>query len=72
MASDFDIAPSPVPPILAGFNRYGLPGLVIGAQFLIIAGLLYFGIGALRDATRAMADMTGAMNQLSQTLRDKR
>jgi hypothetical protein len=60
----------PVSGTLQQFNRYGLPGLVIGAQFLIIVGLLWFGLGAIKEATIAMAQMTGAVHELTQTIRD--
>lgn len=62
--------------LMAGFNRYGLPGVVIGAQFLIIVGLIYvmvqIAIPALQASTSAMANMTNAVNTLTQTIRDAR
>jgi hypothetical protein len=70
MPAATDVADLPVAGTLQQFNRYGLPGLVIGAQFLIIAGMMYFGIGFVRDATRAMTEMTGAMRDLTQTIRN--
>lgn len=60
---------------LASFNRYGLPGVVIGAQFLIIVGLIYVlvytAIPALQASTQAVANMTNAVNTLTQTIRDR-
>ncbi len=70
MATASEVEGIPVTGTLQQFNRYGLPGLVIGAQFLIIVGMMYFGIGFVRDATQAMADMTGAMRELTQTIRN--
>lgn len=60
---------------MAAFNRYGLPGVVIGAQFLIIVGLIYVlvnvTIPALQASTQAMTGMTGAVNTLTQTIRER-
>lgn len=68
-----------VPGVLASFNRYGLPGLVIGAQFLIISALLYVGITALQSNTKAMTAAEGAMSAhtkavdaLTQAIREMR
>lgn len=59
---------------MAGFNKYGLPGVVIGAQFLIIVGLIYVlvyvAIPALQASTQAMANMTNAVNTLTQTIKE--
>ena len=43
---------------MAGFNRYGLPGMVIGALFLIIGYLLYVNTAVIQANTRAMTEMT--------------
>ena len=56
--------------VLDSFSRHGLPGLVIGAQFIIIAALLWFGLGTVKDATKAMADTTAALHELSQTIKE--
>lgn len=61
---------------MAGFNKYGLPGVVIGAQFLIIIGLIYvlvyLAIPALQASTKAVAEMTNAVNNLTLTIRHSR
>jgi hypothetical protein len=62
-------------PAMASFNRYGLPGLVIGTQFVLIVGLIYVlvnvAIPALQASTRAMAEMTSAVTRLTETIRDR-
>jgi hypothetical protein len=57
--------------VFSGFNRYGLPGAVIGAQFLIIGALLYVMVTALQQNTKAMSEMTGAVNRLTETIKDR-
>ena len=57
---------------LQQFNRYGLPGLVIGVQFLIIAGILYFVLTVFQNNIRAMTEMTGALRELKTQIQDCR
>lgn len=70
MNSDTEVMEAPVTGTLQQFNRYGLPGLVIGALLAIIVAMLYFGMGFMRDTTKAVTEMTSAMRELSQTIRD--
>lgn len=72
MAGITETVETPVSSTLQQFNRYGLPGLVIGALLLIIVGMLYVGVGFMRDTTKAITEMTGALHELTQTIRDKR
>lgn len=72
MPSPTQLVEAPVASTLQQFNRYGLPGLVIGALLLIIVGMMYFGIGFMRDTTKAITEMTGALHELTQTIRETR
>lgn len=58
--------------LMAGFNKYGLPGAVIGAQFLIIVVMLYFTLTVFMANIKAMTEMTGALNSLTQSIREIR
>lgn len=58
--------------LMAGFNKYGLPGAVIGAQFLIIVVMLYFTLTVFMANIKAMTEMTGALNSLTQSIKDNR
>jgi hypothetical protein len=57
---------------LAQFNKYGLPGLVIGFQFLIIIGLIYVVVTALQGNTKAMTEITEALGRLTETIKERR
>ena len=71
--------PVSVPGTLQQFNRYGLPGLVIGVLLLIIIAFVYFDHTTLMDViksesdiiqadTKAKIEMTGALDRLTQTI----
>jgi CHASE3 domain sensor protein len=70
MSSATEPVDIPVGGTLQQFNRYGLPGLVIGALLMIIVAMMYFGIGFTRDTTRAITEMTGTIRELTQAIRD--
>lgn len=57
---------------LTSFNRYGLPGAVIGAQFLIIVGLIYVVVTALEANTKAMTEFTGVLRDMKETIKELR
>ncbi len=75
MSSDTETSTLSIPGSMQQFNRYGLPGLVIGTQFVLIVGLIYVlvnvAIPALQASTRAMAEMTSAVTRLTETIRDR-
>lgn len=54
--------------LLPAFNKHGLPGAVIGAQFVIIAGLIYIVVTALQANTKAMTEFTGAVHEMNKTI----
>ena len=60
--------------LLAAFNRYGLPGLVIGMLFILNLGLMYTVlftvIPSLQASTKAITEITIAVGQLSQTIKE--
>jgi hypothetical protein len=60
--------------ILATFNRYGLPGLVIGMLFILNLCLMYTilftVIPTLQGSTKAITEITSAVTQLSETIKD--
>jgi hypothetical protein len=56
--------------LMAGFNKYGLPGAVIGSQFLIIAAMLYFVLTTFQANIKAMTEMTVAVNSLKEAMKE--
>lgn len=56
---------------MASFNRYGLPGVVIGTQFVIITGLIYVVVTALQANTKAMTEFTGVLRDMRETMRER-
>lgn len=72
MPSPSEIMDPPVSGTLQQFNRYGLPGLVIGSQFLIIVALMYVVVTTLQANTKAMTEITEAVGRLTETIRDRK
>lgn len=64
--------PANLPPILAGFNRYGLPGMVIGVLFLFLGIESFYGIKALVNNTAIMTQMNATMQELKEQIKDCR
>ncbi len=58
--------------LMAGFNRHGLPGVVIGAQFMVIIVMLYFTLTIFQANIKAMVEMTGALNRLTESIKDSK
>lgn len=54
------------------FDKYGLPGTVIGAQYILIAALLYVVVTALSASTKATTEMIGAVNRLTEIVKEKK
>jgi len=58
---------------LAAFNRYGFPGIVTGAMFLLVAAILYWCantmIPVLQATTKAVIEVTAALNKLTEEVR---
>lgn len=54
--------------LMVGFNRHGLPGLVIGVLFLYLAGGFWLGISALSANTAATNAVAAAMNRLADAI----
>ncbi len=65
----------PINVFMAGFNRYGFPGVVTGACFLLLAAVLYWCastmIPTIQAATVAMTEMSAALRELKAEVRDK-
>lgn len=57
---------------LSAFNRYGLPGVVIGAQFIIISGLIWVMVTTLQANTKAITEFTGVVRDMKETIKEIR
>ena len=74
MPTETETTPLPMSAVngyMASFNRYGLPGVVIGAQFFIIVVMLYFVLTTFQANIKAMTEMTAALGQLTSTIRER-
>lgn len=60
----------PINGVLSTFNRHGLPGVVIGAQFIIICGLIWVVVTALQANTQAMTEFTGVVREMKETIKE--
>lgn len=54
--------------VLAGFNRHGLPGLVIGVLFVYLSAGFWLGLSALGANTAATNAVAVAMNRLADAI----
>jgi len=54
--------------LMVGFNRHGLPGLVIGVLFIYLAAGFYLGLSALAANTQATNAVAVAMNRLADAI----
>lgn len=57
---------------LARFDRYGLPGLVIGALLIGNGLLVYYGFTVVINNTKAMTGVESAVREFSAELKDRR
>jgi hypothetical protein len=55
---------------LGSFHRYGLPGVVIGIQFLIIAYQLHVSTQTNVQITKAMVETTAALIQVKDAIKE--
>jgi len=62
--------------LMVGFNRHGLPGLVIAALLMMIAWQMWTQqtttIPALQASTKALTEMSNAVNSLTKTIEDRK
>lgn len=66
--SRYDSLPSTA---LARFDRYGLPGLVIGALLMIDGLLTYYGFTVIINNTKAMVGVESAVRDFSAELKER-
>ena len=67
-ATETETFPTQAAGLMVGFNRHGLPGLVIGVLFVYLAAGFWLGLSALGANTAATNAVAVAMNRLADAI----